>query len=229
MRRNSRLIGWTAVAVIGALVLPGCGGADQGGEKTDTPAASDSEATGGAAAQLGGPAASVYVFLEGARSGDDEKVNAMLTPLARAELAKRQLPVAPQASDTARFEVGEVRYPAEGVARVASRWIKVNPASGESSHADMTWVLRKESEGLASRGRGDRYFRGRAATAAEFREARRDARQDADAQRGEGPTHPKSPNSRGVGRKTTRFRATLILAHSRAFWRFLGISRPIFV
>jgi len=147
------------------LVLGGCGG-QQGGETTpSTAGATDasrcaSSATETAASRLGGPAATVYVFLEGARSGDDQKVTSMLTPLARQELAKMQLSVAPPCSDTARFQVGEVRYPSPDVAHVASRWTDLDVQSGQSQAVDMTWVLRKEPEGWRVGGMAMSVFEG---------------------------------------------------------------------
>lgn len=141
MRCNSGLIG-LAAWVLGVATLVGCGGS-QTGDK-DSPSSSPSSAT----SQDAGPAATVKTFLEGARTGDDEKVNSMLTSLAKTELAKRGIPVAPAKSDTARFEVGEVKYPAEGVAHVSSRWIETaGPTTGQAAAQEPTWVLRKEPEG----------------------------------------------------------------------------------
>jgi hypothetical protein len=137
MRRSGGLTGLTAAWMVGVATLVGCGNAPTGGE----------DAKSSATAQAADPATTVQTFLEGARTGDDEKVTSMLTPVARTELAKKQLWVAPARSDTAKFEVGEVRYPAEGVAHVASRWIEVEPTSRQAVPTEMTWVLRKEAEG----------------------------------------------------------------------------------
>ena len=163
MRYHGGLTCHAAILAAGMLVLGGCGD-QQGGETTPstTPAATDESDGAGAAARLGGPAATVYVFLEGARSGDDQKVTSMLTPLARQELAKMQLWVAPPCSDTAQFEVGEIRYPSQNVAHVASRWTDVDPETGQSEPVDMTWVLRKESEGWRVGGMAMSVFPGEA-------------------------------------------------------------------
>ena len=138
MRRNGGLRCLAAAWMLGVATVVGCGSAPTGGE----------DAQSSAASQTAGPATTVQTFLEGARTGDDEKVASMLTALARTELAKRGIPVAPARSDTARFEVGEVRYPAEGVAHVTSRWIEtVEPATSQAAAQEPTWVLRKEPEG----------------------------------------------------------------------------------
>jgi hypothetical protein len=169
MRYHGGLTRLAGMLAAGILVLGGCGGGQNVGEKTpSTTAAATGESEGGgaaagsAAARLGGPAATVYVFLEGARSGDDQKVTSMLTPLARQELAKMNLSVAPPCSDTAQFEVGEVRYPSEDVAHVASRWTEVDLKTSQPQPVDMTWVLRKEPEGWRVGGMAMSVFEGEA-------------------------------------------------------------------
>jgi hypothetical protein len=163
MRYDGGLMCLGVMLVAGTLVLGGCG--RQGGETTSTTAATEESAGAGsgtdpAAARLTGPAGTVYVFLEGARSGDDDKVTSMLTPKARQELAKMQLWVAPPRSDTARFELGEIRYPGPDVAHVASVWTDVDPETGLSNQSVMTWVLRKEAEGWRVGGLAMEVFEG---------------------------------------------------------------------
>ncbi|MBN2022785.1 MAG: hypothetical protein JW809_08305 [Pirellulales bacterium] len=136
MRHAGRFTGSVAPIVLLTWSLAGCG---PSGDSDPAPAAN-----AGAAGELTGPAASVYVFLEGARSGDDAKVASMLTAVARKELAEKGLSVAPPRSDTARFVVGEVRAAGPEIAHVASRWTDLNPQSGQTQASDMTWVLRKE-------------------------------------------------------------------------------------
>jgi hypothetical protein len=137
--RRSLESGFTVVVLLGCVLMlqAGCGGSGQRGE-ADTAAG---------AAPLTGPTATVHAFLEGARRGDDKAVAAMLTPTARAKMAEHKLPVAPGASDTARFELGEVQMPNDQIARVACRWIETDMETGKSSAQDATYLLRNEPEG----------------------------------------------------------------------------------
>lgn len=137
MRRLSAMPLLAAIVTISVSVWSGCGQAPSGDNQAETPTTTASA----------GPEATVQTFLEGARTGNDEQVTSMLSTTARTELAKRELWVAPKGSDTARFVIGEVHSPTPDIAQVATRWIEVDPASGEEYPADMTWVLRKETEG----------------------------------------------------------------------------------
>jgi hypothetical protein len=96
---------------------------------------------------LTGPAATVQAFLEGAKRGDDQAVAAMLTSEARTKMAEHKLPVAPAASDTARFELGEIQVPSDEIARVACRWIEMDMETGKTSTRDATYLLRNVPEG----------------------------------------------------------------------------------
>lgn len=144
-RPENQLLRICSVAVLLgciALLQIGCGGSGQGESSTTAGQSSD-----GTPVVLTGPAATVQAFLEGARRGDDKAVQAMLTATARTKMAEYKLPVAPPASDTSRFELGEVQLSNDQVARVACRWIENNLETGESSSSEATYFLRKEPEG----------------------------------------------------------------------------------
>lgn len=142
MRRPHILIIGLAIFAIGTGTLTGCGGGKADGEKK--PATGAEKGGGGEkdAANLSGPAAATHAFLDAARRGDDERAMGLLTPTAQKEIVRCKLNVAPAASDTAKFDVGEVRNVSESIAHVASRWTKVG-ADGKPESNEMTWILRR--------------------------------------------------------------------------------------
>jgi hypothetical protein len=127
-----------------ALLTPvGCG--RQSGDKKEMAKAEKSAAE----AALDGPGQTVQAFLEGVRRGDDETVKAMFTEKARTELARVGQNVAPRASDSTRFEVGQTQFsPADAnVAYVPSMRIKTDAATGQPQRDEFVWALRNTPEG----------------------------------------------------------------------------------
>ncbi len=99
--------------------------------------------------QLGAtPDGAVREFLEAVRTGNSKRASEMLTPVTRQKTAEMKLDVAPEASATARFAVGDVEYVTEEKdgAHVASKWTDKDDQGQEFSR-DYLWILRKESEG----------------------------------------------------------------------------------
>lgn len=153
------------------LVPIGCGGNDAGSlEPQENEASDDTTEDLSAKPELTGPAAAVYAFLEGARRGDDNAVEAMLTATARKELAEIGLKPAPRASDTARFQVGEARFSPEdaSVAYVSSLWIEVDPTNDRSKNDEIVWALRNTSGGWRIAGMVVTIFEGEAPWAFNF-------------------------------------------------------------
>ncbi len=127
-----------------AAALAGCG------RSGDAPQASTSATTGGAqteaTATADDPAIAVREFLQGIKDGDDQKVSQRMTKLSREKIGEQGFQIAPQASDTAKFEVGKVEYVGEDGARVAATWSDVGPDQQMQSD-NMLWVVRKDAEG----------------------------------------------------------------------------------
>jgi len=126
------------------LVAPiGCKGPD-----ADEPKPAEAEPSD-TSAKPSGPTETVYAFLEGARRGDDQAVKAMFTETARKELAQAGLNIAPKASDTARFDLGEVRISPtdENIAYVATRLTEVDIHNNQSHSEEVIWALRDTPEG----------------------------------------------------------------------------------
>jgi len=138
MRSNTRMLSLAFLAA----TIAGCGGsedsepADPAGEGGDQAALSETAP----------PEAAIGKFLEAVRVGNDQKAAGMFTPLARERVAEMDIQVAPPGSDTARFSVGEVEFLAEDGARVAATWTDLDE-NGNPQTDDMTWMVRRESEG----------------------------------------------------------------------------------
>lgn len=129
--------------------MAGCGSsdsdstpADEGGSAQESVEQADEDQ---AAAST--PEMVVRAFLEAARAGNDEQVALLLTPTARKEVGQIGLNVAPPASDTARFEIGETRKIGKKVAHVASRWIEQPTPISTPQVSEMSWALRLTEEG----------------------------------------------------------------------------------
>ncbi len=119
------------------------------------PAQEESKHTEAEAAQE-----SVREFLEAVRTGNGEKAEAMFTVTARKELAElKDIHVAPQASDTAKFQVGTAEMLAEDGARVPCTWSDLDK-NGVMQTNDMTWMIRKEPEGWRIAGMAAVVFEG---------------------------------------------------------------------
>ena len=138
MRSNTRML----LSVFLVAAIAGCGGSGD-----STPADSAGEGSDQAAsAKTAKPDLAVALFLEAVRVGNDQKAAEMFTPLARQKVAELNIQVAPQGSDTASFSVGEVEYLAEDGARVAATWTDLDE-NGKPRTEEMTWMVRRESEG----------------------------------------------------------------------------------
>jgi len=119
---------WLAPA---AIVLCGCGGPGE------APPAGPSD-----------PAAAQRVlseFLDAVRNGDDEAATALLSPAAQQKLSGSNH-FTPRASDTARFEIGEVEKVSADEVRVDCTWSDFDPY-GERQTDRARWHLRRVAEG----------------------------------------------------------------------------------
>ena len=160
-----QLLVFLAIISLAAVNLTGCCGSScdkPGDENKPAPAKKDAEGQKGGpadAAKLTGPATSTYAFLEAARRGDDDKARSILTPMARKEITRLKLSVAPQSSDTAKFDIGEVKSVSEKIAHVASRWTDFDAEGKPQSH-EMTWILRHIDEGWRIGGMATVVFEG---------------------------------------------------------------------
>ncbi len=149
------------LVVLAGTGIWGCGRSDsQGTSDAGVPAAEKAAVAGTSAPAPDGPEAAVREFLEAVRTGDDKKTEAMFTRLAREKIKEMEdIQVAPPGSDTASFEVGKAEYLAEDGARVASKWTDLD-REGKPRTDEITWMLRKESEGWRIAGMAATVFEG---------------------------------------------------------------------
>jgi hypothetical protein len=136
MRCKQWALLWTLAAGL-VCALGGCGGSDSGDSGEDSEART---------IDPNGPDGAVAVFLEAVRKGDDQAASGMFTSVARERADQMGLNVAPQGSDTAEFQVGEVTLRGEAAAHVESTWSDL-VAEGERRTDEITWNLRRETEG----------------------------------------------------------------------------------
>ncbi|MGD9647725.1 MAG: hypothetical protein AB7U73_18580 [Pirellulales bacterium] len=125
------------------LGLAGCGQSSPpaaGGNTKGSAHAGDQSISAQHAAQA------VRDFLEAVRTGSDEKATGMLTPLARQKTAETSRAVAPPASDTAKYVVGEVEMLGPDAAHVASNWTDLDE-QGEPVTEVLLWIVHKCDEG----------------------------------------------------------------------------------
>ena len=132
-----------AVFTLSAFGLLGCGKTTGPANDSTAPQAASENV---AAASVDRPETATAKFLEALRSGNDNKATAMLSEIARKELAKIGRSVMPPASDTARFEVGEVKPVAKDGAQVAFTWTDLDE-NGKPQSNPAWCVMRRESNG----------------------------------------------------------------------------------
>jgi hypothetical protein len=120
--------------VLAAVAIAGCGSAEPGGE---------TDASSSAAAKTDGrkPDEIVRIFFEGLRSGDEAKIQQMLTAKARANDLINPEP------RNASFQIGEVRYLTDAIAHVPSVWTFFDESGEKIGTDDAIWALRLEPEG----------------------------------------------------------------------------------
>lgn len=105
------------------------------------------------------PEEAVRRFLEAVRTGDDRVAEAMFTSVARERIKELDIQVAPRGSDTAKYEIGTAQYPSSGGAQVPCKWTDLDH-DGSPRTDEMTWILRKESEGWRVAGMSAAVFEG---------------------------------------------------------------------
>jgi len=150
-----------AVLIVGIVGCQGSSGDGEDPAPADTQgqsAGGGTQATNGTAMSASGladqtvpndtstPEAAVAVFLDSVRRGDDAKIMELYTVRAREEAARLNEHFAPRASDTARFEVGDVEYVADAGARVACAWTDLDQ-TGQPHTMEFLWTLRREPSG----------------------------------------------------------------------------------
>ncbi len=95
-------------------------------------------------------------FLAAVCKGDDRTAEALLTKLSVENTKKYDLQVAPQGSETAKYEVGECKLVGDANdqgAYVASKWTDIDD-TGKPKTDEIVWMIHKEAEGWRIVGMG---------------------------------------------------------------------------
>ena len=132
-----------AFFTLSAFGLLGCGKTAGPANDSVAPRTANEKAM---AASADRPETATARFLEALRSGNDNEATGMLSEVARKELAKIGRSVMPPASDTAKFEVGEIKPVAEDGAQVAFTWTDLDE-NGKPQSNPAWCVMRRESNG----------------------------------------------------------------------------------
>lgn len=128
------------------LLASGCG-TKQETANSGTPTESVAPAkTGTASTTPSEPKEVVQLFLDSMRAGNGARLSSLLSSLARDEIKRKQLEIAPLGSPNAVFNVGEAAAQDEGML-VSSSWTEPEQAGQPATKLEVVWELRKEPEG----------------------------------------------------------------------------------
>jgi|GEM_PF-1064472 len=133
----------------GVAVLEGCGGSE-----TPVP---ESQAQAQPKAPPVPPEVVTREFLEAVRTGDHVKADSLLTDLAREKTKEVDLVLAPSASQTAKYEVGEQEIIDGQVAHVESFWTDIGD-DGKPRTIPFVWALRLDTNGWRIGGVASKLF-----------------------------------------------------------------------
>jgi hypothetical protein len=129
-------------------LLAGCGkSGEPGTAQTSSPdKAEKNEQVAASSTNSSDPASVVSAYLEAIRTGNDDQAMSLLTEVARQKTIETKRNPTPPASDTAKFEVGEVKLVGTDGAQVECTWTDLDE-SGKPRPEKSVWVCRHESNG----------------------------------------------------------------------------------
>ena len=88
----------------------------------------------------------VRLFLDSMRQGNGAQLSSLLSSLAREEIKRKQLEIAPLGSPLATFQIVESAEQ-DGGMLVSSTWTEPEQAGQPATELEVVWELRKETEG----------------------------------------------------------------------------------
>lgn len=137
---------WLPLAA-GVLLASGCGKSPDVASSDPTSAraiASTNNASG--LTTPSDPKEIVRLFLDSMREGNGARLSSLLSSLAREEIKRKQLEIAPLGSPLATFQMGEAAEQ-DGGMLVSSTWTEPEQAGQPATELEVVWELRKETEG----------------------------------------------------------------------------------
>ncbi len=136
---------WLPLAT-GVLLISGCGTKqDVANTENPTSAASGTKVADTPAA-ASDPKEVVRQFLDSMRQGNATRLSSLLSSLAREEIKRKQLEIAPLGSPNAVFQVIQAVQDGEGML-VESTWTEPEQAGQPATELEVVWELRKENVG----------------------------------------------------------------------------------
>jgi hypothetical protein len=160
MKQMHKQLRWIVLAVMAACTC-GCGKSEKTGNASSNGGSEQvaNSTDPNSIAKADGPAAAVSEFLEAVRTGNDAKATQMLSTIARQKASDMNRSVTPAASDTARFQIGQIELLGDDGARVACTWIDQDE-KGQPQADEFLCVLRREAEGWRIAGMAATIFPG---------------------------------------------------------------------
>ena len=130
----------------GVLLASGCGTKQEiANPGTATPSVANVQ-NGTALTTPSDPKEVVRLFLDSMRQGNGAQLSSLLSTLAREEIKRKELEIAPLGSPMATFQVISAAEH-EGGMLVESTWIEPEQSGQPATELEVVWELRKEPEG----------------------------------------------------------------------------------
>ncbi len=128
------------------LLTPGCGTNKEVASTVDPAAAVSGTKPNSNVTTPSEPKEVVQLFLDSMREGNGAQLSNLLSTLAREEIKRKKLEIAPLGSPLANFKVNEAAEQ-EGGMFVSSTWTEPDQPGQPATELEVVWVLRKEPAG----------------------------------------------------------------------------------
>ncbi len=129
----------------GIMLASGCG-SKQEADSSGSSANAVSAVKAVTATTPSDPKEVVQLFLDSMRAGNGARLSSLLSSLAREEIKRKQLEIAPLGSPNAVFSVGDAAPQNDGML-VSSIWTEPEQTGQPATKLEVVWELRKEPEG----------------------------------------------------------------------------------
>ena len=136
---------WLPLAA-GVLLASGCGTKDEIASSGTSTASTANAQNGVALTTPSDPKEVVRLFLDSMRQGNGAQLSSLLSSLAREEIKRKELEIAPLGSPMANFQVISAAEH-EGSMLVESTWTEPEQPGQPATELEVVWELRKEPAG----------------------------------------------------------------------------------
>ena len=136
---------WIPLAA-GLLLASGCGTKQDVASSGDKASAATATRTSTSLTTPSEPKEVVQLFLDSMREGNGAQLSTLLSSLAREEIKRKKLEIAPLGSPFANFKVNEAAEQ-EGGMLVSSTWTEPDQPGQPATELEVVWELRKEPAG----------------------------------------------------------------------------------